>query len=141
MTESTKIQAGAETIAAALTAAWNAGDGPAFAREFTADADFVNIFAMHVVGRQQIANIHQTIFDAIYKGSRNAFTVEQVRALGDQVAVAHVRANLHVPAGPMAGEVITLATAVLVRDGEGWQIDAFQNTRVQARPGPVAEFQ
>jgi uncharacterized protein (TIGR02246 family) len=141
MSDPTKIRAAADTIAAALTVAWNAADGAAFAREFAADADFVNIFAMHVVGREEIAKIHQTIFDTIYKGSRNTFTVEEVRALCDHAAIAHIRAHLDVPSGPMAGDVVTLATAVLAREGHGWHIDAFQNTRVQAPPGPVAQFE
>ncbi len=94
---------------------------------------------MHVVGQDQIAQIHQTIFETIYKGSHNTFTIEAVRALGDHAAIAHIRANLDVPGGPLAGEVVTLATAVFVRDGDGWKIDAFQNTRVQTPPEPVAQ--
>ena len=139
MSDATTICDGADTIAAALTAAWNAGDGAAFAREFTADADFVNIFAMHVVGRDQIAKMHQTIFDTIYQGSEITFTVEDARALADRVALAHIRANLHVPGGPLAGEIVTLATAVLVRNGDRWLIDAFQNTRTQTPPEPIAK--
>jgi uncharacterized protein (TIGR02246 family) len=129
-----KIRAGADTIAAALTDAWNAADAAAFANQFAPDADFVNIFATHVSGRDEIAQLHKTIFDTIYKGSSNTFTVEEVRALGDRAAVAHIRANLHVPAGPLAGEFSTLATAVLVHQGHHWLIDAFQNTRVQTPP-------
>jgi uncharacterized protein (TIGR02246 family) len=141
MTDSTKARAAAETIAAALTTAWDAADSKAFAAEFTGDADFVNIFAMHVVGRDEIAQLHQTIFDTIYKGSRNTFTVEEVRGLGEHAAVAHIRAHLHVPSGPLTGEIVTLATAVLVREGHAWQIAAFQNTRVQTPPGPIAGFE
>ncbi len=139
MTDPTKARAAAETIAAALTTAWNAADSKAFAAEFAGDGDFVNIFAMHVVGRDEIAQLHQTIFDTIYKGSRNTFTVEEVRPLGEHAAVAHIRAHLHVPSGPLTGEVVTLATAVLVREGHDWQIAAFQNTRVQTPPIPQFE--
>jgi len=141
MSDPTKIRAGAEAVAAALTTAWNEADAAAFAREFAPDADFVNIFGMHVTGRDEIEKIHQTIFDTIYKGSRNVFTVEEVRALGEHAAIAHVRAHLHVPSGPLTGEIVTLATAVLVLGGHHWLIDAFQNTRVQDPPGPIAGFQ
>ncbi len=134
MSDPTKIRAGAESIAAALTVAWNAADGAGFAREFTADADFVNIFAMHVAGRAGIEEIHHTIFGTIYKDSSSTFTVEKVRALGEHAAVAHIRAHVHVPGGPMAGEVATLATAVLVREEHAWRIASFQNTRVQPPP-------
>jgi uncharacterized protein (TIGR02246 family) len=140
MTDPTKIRAAAESIAAALTTAWNASDAAAFSHQFAPDADFVNIFATHVTGRGEIAQLHKTIFDTIYKGSRNTFTVEEVRALGEHAAVAHIRAHLHVASGPLAGEVVTLATAVLVSDRHGWLIDAFQNTRVQTPP-VVGAFQ
>lgn len=139
MTDSETIRAAAETIAAALTTAWNTADAKAFAAQFTADADFVNIFAMHGVGRDAIAQGHQTIFDTIYKGSTNRFTVKAVRRLNDDIAIAHISARLQVPSGPLAGELAALATAVLVRDGDAWRIVAFHNTREQAPPGPPAE--
>ncbi|HWT07343.1 MAG TPA: SgcJ/EcaC family oxidoreductase [Xanthomonadales bacterium] len=140
MSDPTKIRAGAEAIAAALTAAWNAADAAAFANQFATDADFVNIFATHVAGRSEIEQLHKTVFDTIYKGSRNTFTVEEIRALGEHAAVAHIRAHLHVPSGPLTGEISTLATAVLVQDRHGWLIDAFQNTRVQTPP-TIGSFQ
>jgi uncharacterized protein (TIGR02246 family) len=124
-----------EEIAAALTAAWNDADGAAFAREFTDDADFVNIYAMHGTGRDAIAQGHQAIFDGVYRGSRNRFTVAKIRNLGDDVVLAHIKAELSIPQGPMAGDLHALATAVLVRDSAGWKITAFHNTREQAPPG------
>ncbi|MEA2787030.1 MAG: hypothetical protein QOF71_3134 [Candidatus Eremiobacteraeota bacterium] len=135
MTDSASLRAAAETITAALTTAWNTADGKAFAAQFTADADFVNIFAMHGVGRAAIAQAHQTIFDTIYKGSTNLFTVKAIRQLNDDVAIAHISARLKIPSGPMAGELAALATAVLVREGDAWRIVAFHNTREQAPPG------
>ena len=124
----------ADGIAAALTEAWNAADGAAFARQFTEDADFVNIFAMHGVGRDEIARAHQMIFDGVYRGSVNRFTVTKVRPLGPDAMVAFIRAELNVPEGPMAGDLRALASAVVVRENGGWKIASFQNTREQAPP-------
>ena len=134
MSDATTIRVGADTIAAALTAAWNAGDSAAFAREFTSDADFVNIFAMHFTGRDAIAKAHQFIFDGFYRGSRNAFSVVKTRAFGSDAIVAHIAADLQIPQGPMAGSLRSLATAVLVRGASGWSIVSFHNTREQAPP-------
>lgn len=117
-----------------LTSAWNVGDGAAFARAFAEDADFVNIYATHVAGRDAVAQLHQTIFEGVYRGSRVVFTVSKARSLGACVALAHVDARLHVPQGPMAGDMHTLATAVLVREGSGWSIASFANTREQSPP-------
>ncbi|MEA2718906.1 MAG: hypothetical protein QOJ39_770 [Candidatus Eremiobacteraeota bacterium] len=124
----------ADAIAAALTEAWNAADGEAFARQFTEDADFVNIFAMHAVGRDAIAHGHQMILDGVYRGSVNEFTVTKVRGVRDDVMIAFVKAKLDVPQGPMAGALHALASAVLVREGDGWKIASFHNTREQAPP-------
>lgn len=119
----------------ALTAAWNAADGDAFAAEFTDDADFVNIYAMHAKGRQAIARAHQAIFDGVYRGSRIAFAVMQSRALADGIVLAHIGATLQIPSGPLAGTLRALATAVFVREGSSWKISAFHNTREQEPPG------
>ena len=46
-----------DRLAEALTAAWNAADGVAFAEMFTEDADSVNIRDDHFVGRDTLAGI------------------------------------------------------------------------------------
>jgi uncharacterized protein (TIGR02246 family) len=125
-----------DRVATSLTDAWNAGDAEAFARCFTTDADFVNIFALHVVGREAVAKQHQFIFDSIYRGSRNSFSILEARALADAVVLAHIAADLRVPDGPLAGEIKTLASAVFVRDDVGWLIASFHNTREQQPSGP-----
>jgi len=125
-----------ERVIESLTSAWNAGNGAAFGRSFAPDADFVNIYGMQVIGRDAVAGMHQMIFDGVYRGSRVAFSLAKARSLGTGVALAHVDARLHVPQGPMAGEMHTLATAVLVREGSGWSIASFHNTREQAPPPP-----
>jgi uncharacterized protein (TIGR02246 family) len=134
MPESSADHASVGVVVADLEAAWNTADGAAFAESFVDDAEFVNIFAMHITGRDEIAKAHQMIFDSVYSGSRNHFHVAKIRRLSDDVMVAHVAAELHVPHGPMSGDLKTLATAVLVRDGADWKIVSFQNTREQEPP-------
>ncbi len=129
-------RAGLDRAAESLTDAWNAGDGAGFARCFTTDAHFVSIFASHIVGREAVAKQHQFIFDSIYRGSRNAFSILEARALADTVVLAHIAADLRVPDGPLAGEIKALASAVFVRDDADWLIASFHNTRKQEPPGP-----
>jgi uncharacterized protein (TIGR02246 family) len=131
-----EARAEVERIANSMTDAWNAGDAAAFARCFTTNSDFVNIFAWHVIGREAVAKQHQFIFESIYRGSRNAFSVVDVRELAANVTLAHIAADLTVPAGPLTGNVRTLASAVFVRDDVGWLIKSFHNTREQEPPGP-----
>lgn len=130
-----KDRAELDRMAESLATAWNAADGAAFGKGFTEDADFVNILGMHLVGRASISQQHQLIFDGIYRGSRNTFKVAKTRQVGDSAVVALFEAHLHVPEGPKAGDLDTLATAVLVRDSSGWHIASFQNTLKQDPPG------
>jgi len=117
-----------------LETAWNAGDGAAFAAPFAVDADFVTIRAEHLQGRPAIARGHAEILRTIYAGSRNRFTLESLRWLRSDVALAHVRAELDAPAGPLAGRHAARFSAVLVRNGTAWEIAAFHNTLAPGQP-------
>jgi len=113
-----------------LEEAWNAADGARFARSFAEDADFVNIRGEHLRTRELIAKGHQAIFDTIYAGSVVRYNVAGVRAIAPAVLLAHVRATLNAPTGPLAGEHRSLFTLVLVQHQNAWNIAAFHNTLV-----------
>jgi len=117
-------------IVAKLEKAWNAADGPGFAQPFAEDADFVNIRADHFRTREVIARGHQGIFDTIYKGSVVRYQMTSVREIAPRVLLAHVKATLKVPTGPLAGEYDALYSLVLVQNGNDWRIAAFHNTLV-----------
>ena len=117
-------------LIADLEKAWNAADGAAFAQPFADDADFVNIRGEHVRTRDAIAKGHQGIFDTIYKGSVVRFQVTSVRAIAPGILLAHVKTNLKVPTGPLAGEHRSLFTVVLLQGQDGWRIEAFHNTLI-----------
>ena len=127
----TDPQTTAETAIRRLQDAWNAADGAAFGAPFALDADFVTIRGELHSG-PAIAAGHQQIFDTIYAGSTVRYTLLDARELDDRVILAHVRADLSVPAGPLAGESQALASVVLVRDGYDHRIAAFLNTLVVA---------
>lgn len=119
-----------------VEAGWNAGDGEAFAAPFAEDADYVIVNGMHERGRATIAQGHKYIFSTIYKGSNNTYTVEDVRFLRPDVAVAHVHHVLKFNAGETTQEVQARSTWVLTKNDGEWRIDAFQNTPIsQQRAG------
>lgn len=124
-----------ERIARRLEDAWNALDGPAFGAPFAADADFVTIRGEHFRGREAIADGHAAIFQTIYAGSTNHYTVESARLLRPEVALVLVHARLDVPHGPLAGRHIARFTLVLAKRRDGWEIAALHNTLVTV-PGP-----
>ena len=111
-----------------LEEAWNAADGAGFARAFAEDADFVNIRGEHLRTREVIAKGHQAIFNTVYKGSVVRYQVAGVREIAPAVLLAHVKATLKAPTGPLAGEHSSLFTLVLVQDHDTWSIAAFHNT-------------
>jgi uncharacterized protein (TIGR02246 family) len=121
-------RAAIEGIVTKLETAWNAGDGAAFGEPFASDADFVNIRAEHFRGREAIANGHSAIFRTIYAGSSNRLTVDSLRLLRPDVALAHVTAVLDAPSGPLAGRHAALFSAVLTKGSSGWEIASFHNT-------------
>jgi len=109
---------------------WNAGDGEAFGKAFTEDADFVAIRGDYHHGREAIAKGHEGIFNSIYKDSRASYGLLQARALTDGVVLAHARSDLSAPSGPLAGEHSSVSTLVLVHEEGGWKISGFHNTLV-----------
>ena len=130
---SESLHAVAAAIAARLEAAWNAADADGFAAEFTPDADFVNVRGDYASGRGAIETAHAHIWSTIYAGSTLRYSVSRCRQLAPGVLVAHVDAHLHVPAGPLAGEIHAIPSLVLVQAGDRWQIAAFHNTPRSAR--------
>jgi len=121
----------AEALVAQLQTAWNAGDGTAFAAPFAEDADFVTVAGMHVRGRQAIADNHDRIFTTIYKGSRVAMRVEQLRPLGGSLALLHIAPTLDVPKGRLAGTMNALMTTVVDDNSGEPVILALHNTIVR----------
>ena len=109
-------------------------DGEAFAAPFAEDADFVNIVGEHHRGRREIAAGHQAIFRDFYAGSTARLTVESVRQLRPDVALAHVASELTAPTGPMAGRHVARFSIVLTRDRGVWEIASFHNTLQRGRP-------
>ncbi len=124
-----------ESIVRHLETAWNDLDGAAFAAPFAAEADFVNICGEHFRGQAAIAAGHAAIFETIYAGSTNHYTIEDARLLRPGVALVRVRSLLDAPHGPLAGRHRARFSLVLTQEGGGWEIAALHNT-LEAAPGP-----
>lgn len=123
-----------------MVSGWAEGSGEKFAAPFAEHADYVVVNGMHLKGREAIARGHQQIFDTFYKGTKVAGRIESVRFLRPDVALMHVAAMLPAPgeaADPNAPDYKPTAriTIVAVKEGGKWQIEAFQNTPIQAPAG------
>lgn len=126
----------------AQIAAWNAGDAEAWCKDFTADADFVNILGMYFRGRAANAQRHGELFASIFKGSQLEAQEVNVRVLGDSIAIADAVLDLThfrgLPPGIRAtrdnASLRTRMHYVLVREANHWCIVFSQNTAVMPMP-------
>ena len=118
-------------LATRLEAAWNASDSVAWAAQFADDADFIHVLGGHFSGRADVERGHRHIFDTIYKGSRNRFTVEKVRFVRPDVAIVFLRGNLtwYLNGAEQHIEARPTLIAEKLSDGQ-WQIVTFQNTLI-----------
>lgn len=117
-----------------LAAAWNRGDGAAFAAPFAEDAEQINIYGTQLIRRRRIAEMHAHVFSTMFRGSTNSLEVLDVQRISNDVLVAKISSSVSVPAGPLQGELRTIGSLVLCRSGSGWEIALFHNTRVAEMP-------
>jgi uncharacterized protein (TIGR02246 family) len=121
-----------------LEKAWNNGDSVAWTAEFADDADFIHVLGGFFHGRPDIERGHRTIFDTIYKGSRNRFEVEKVRLLQPDVAVVFVRGSLTWYLNGQERQIEARPTLVAQRKPTGeWKIVVFQNTLITLEAVPT----
>jgi len=115
---------------------WNKGSGEAFAAQFAEDSDFVVANGRHDKGRTQIASSHQQIFDTFFKGTRLWLQVKSVRFLKPDVALIHTASKVLRPGESDASpEPELIQTWIVLKHGNEWLIDAFQNTPIQRPSG------
>ena len=121
-----------------LEDAWNNSDSVAWASLFAEDADFIHVLGGHFHGQTDIERGHRTIFDTIYKGSRNNFKVEDVRFVRPDVAVVFIHANLIWYLNGAEQRIQARPTFVAEKNQDGgWKIVVFQNTLVTTDAVPT----
>jgi uncharacterized protein (TIGR02246 family) len=143
------IQDDEEAISALLQSVvdgWNRGDGQAMAAAFDDDADYIVFNGMRLKGRQQIAAVHQQLFDTFLKGTQlddggrgGSTQGSAVRFLTPEVALVLTQGGLRRPEQPESSpEQESVQTYVVVKRDGKWSIASFQNTRIQ-RSQPSGE--
>jgi uncharacterized protein (TIGR02246 family) len=131
-------------IVARAEAAWNKGDAAAFCAAMADDVDFINVLGEHHQGRDTVARGHQFIFSTIYKDSRVRYTVDRIRYVRPDVALAFIHAKLisRLPPNAIASaarqsriddemhESQARPTMILAKSDGHWRIVAFHNTSI-----------
>nr|WP_241758473.1 SgcJ/EcaC family oxidoreductase [Myxococcus landrumus] len=127
----------------AQTVAWNNHDAVAWSKDFSADADFINIAGTVFEGHQQIETRHAQVFEVFFKNSHSKVTVRRVSFPVADIAVVdtihEVTGHSGLPPGVQDTEPGLLRTQmryVMKRENGGWRIVAGHNTDVKPRPPP-----
>lgn len=123
-----------KTLVQHMEDGWGKKDGKLFAKGFADNADYVVINGMYINGKENIAGGHQGIFDSFYKETTLEIGVLSIRYLRPDIAIVHVNAHL---TGNSMGKPVNhkaMITLVAEKTTNGWQIDAFQNTKIEEQP-------
>ena len=128
-------------IVAEQAVAWNAGDGPAYARHVTPEVSFTNLFGMVMYGAPAFTKRHTEILATFYKGTTKHHAIRRIRFVTPDVAIVdidnEVRGVKAMPPGiavPADGIIKTQLMEVFVRRNGQWSIEAYHN--VDTKPSP-----
>jgi uncharacterized protein (TIGR02246 family) len=132
MNTKTKTDEGAiRDVVAGMSAAWEAGDGAAFAEFYAEDADQTVWSGRYIKGRDDIREGHQQIFDSIYKDTRMDKKIKAIRFITDDVCLVHLESTIVGPESSLGSGMQSRPLLVLKRQADGrWLIEALQNTPV-----------
>jgi uncharacterized protein (TIGR02246 family) len=113
--------------------AWNDRDAKGLARLFAEDADFVNVVGLWWHNRADIERAHDYGLRTFFKASQLSSLGIDVRQLGKDVVIAHVRWKLTGQTSK-AGEALDARTTIMMfvaqRQEAGWIVVAAHNTDV-----------
>ena len=116
-------------------AAWNRGDGDAWASAFAPDADLVSLRGLIVHGRKEIARVHAQSFNGALKGSHATVTVRLITQPTPDLTILDADFELtHFPPLPpplvptTPGTLKIRVKYILTRQAGEWRIISAQNT-------------
>lgn len=116
-----------------LRAAWNKGDGEAYANCFTEHADYVTFSGVHLKGREEIDSAHQKLFNTLLKGSQmEGEGITDMRGVTPDLIIFHAVYALRMRWQIKAPENRrSINTNVVFRKNGEWKIVSFHNCRIQ----------
>jgi uncharacterized protein (TIGR02246 family) len=136
-------EAAIRAIVAAQADAWGAGDGVAYSRQFAPEGSFTNVLGTRFSGHAAFEQRHVEIFATVFKGTTQRNTIERLRFVTPDVALADVLTEVSgvtkSPFGsapPPDGVLRTRLLQVFVRRDGAWWIEAYHN--VDVKPVPPA---
>jgi uncharacterized protein (TIGR02246 family) len=111
---------------------WNAGNGDAFAAPYTDVCDYIGFDGTYLKGREEIASLHQMLFDKFVKGSRLVGKIRSIRFLTSDIAiVVAVGGTVMAGQSDIDPERNSIHMLVAIKQNANWRFTAFQNSRAQ----------
>ena len=111
---------------------WNSGNGKAFAAPYTEDSDYIGFDGTYLKGREEIASLHQMLFDKFVKGSRLVGKIRRIRFLTSNIAiVVAVGGTVMAGQSDIDPERNSIHMLVAIKQNGKWRFTAFQNSRAQ----------
>ena len=137
-------EAAIRAIVAEQAAAWNAGDGAAYARHVSSDVAIHQPVRHGAVRRPGLRRAATTeILATFYKGTTKHHVVRRLRFLTPDVAIVdidnEVRGVTRMPAGiavPPDGVMRTQLLEVFARRDGRWRVEAYHNVDVKPTKAP-----
>lgn len=112
---------------------WAEGSGYKMASVFTADADYVTFNGEWLKGNEEIAKVHQELFDGVLKGSSLANrNIRSIQFVADNVAIIHMTgAVLQKGKSEPAKSRNSIQTLIAKKENNEWRFVAFHNARIK----------
>jgi uncharacterized protein (TIGR02246 family) len=127
-----------------IAKAWNARDAAALAECMTEDVVMVGMIGERYDGREIVELSYRHVFDTILQGSRGTFTLEKLRFLKPDLALAvlHQTVTSHLPQSEIAStarqrqmsdqlhDSEARSTMTFVKRGRTWLVTSMHHTLV-----------
>jgi uncharacterized protein (TIGR02246 family) len=106
--------------------------GMHFAAPYTDVCDYIGFDGTYLKGREEIASLHQMLFDKFVKGSRLVGKIRSIRFLTSDIAiVVAVGGTVMVGQSDIDPERNSIHMLVAINQNANWRFTAFQNSRAQ----------
>lgn len=119
---------------------WNAKSGKLFARPFAQTHDYIVVNGLYLpqISVEGNAEVHQRIFDTVYKNNMLRLVVDKVKFIRPDLALVHVFAGSHEAGTPEAKHPTAIISGILEKQGGEWKIISFHNCNIEVSFEPGA---
>jgi len=121
-----------KTLIIQLKENWDDGNGKGYGDLFAKQAQYITFLGNRLIGREQIADTHQKLFDGALKGSKMQINIRHIHFLTENsvyiITTGAVNPN---PDKKVKENRKSIQTLTAIKEDGQWIFSSFQNTRIQ----------